>query len=110
MNAASAVNTGDEVVRDISQIMRPHLHPAAGSARDRVLAEKKKTGARNDRDVSPEPTRPVVKGTIFERLTDSKLYTGHHKHRFDQVMNVLFKMMNFVFKKMDLWSRIRARV
>ena len=80
-NAPTAVDTGDEVVRDISQLMRPHLHPAAGSARQKVLSEKAQAGTR--RDVSPEPTRAEVKGTIFERLTDAKLYTGHHKHRFD---------------------------
>lgn len=82
-NAPAAVETGDDIVRDISQLMRPHLHPAAGSARQKVLAEKSPRG-RAGREVSPEPTRPEVKGTIFERLTDAKLYTGHHKHRFDQ--------------------------
>jgi hypothetical protein len=83
VNAPTAVDTSDEVVRDISQLMRPHLHPAAGSARQKVLAQKSPR-SRAEREVSPEPTRPEVKGTIFERLTDSKLYTGHHKHRFDQ--------------------------
>ena len=82
-NAPTAVETGDDVVRDISQLLRPHLHPAAGSARQKVLAENSQR-ARAGREISPEPTRPQVKGTIFERLTDAKLYTGHHKHRFDQ--------------------------
>ena len=82
VNAPTAVDTGDEVVRDISQLMRPHLHPAAGSARQQLLAQRSPR-SRADSEVSPEPTRPEVKGTIFERLTDSKLYTGHHKHRFD---------------------------
>ena len=83
LNAPTVVDTGDEVVRDISQLMRPHLHPAAGSTRQKV-PDQKSPRSRDHREVSPEPTRPEVKGTIFERLTDSKLYTGHHKHRFDQ--------------------------
>ena len=85
----STVSTGDETVRDISQIMRPNLHPAAGSGASSFHQDAKPPPVEPTSPLSPDgkeakPTVPEVDGTIFERLTDSKLYTGHHKHRFDQ--------------------------
>ena len=62
----------------ISQLMRPDFYATDGGG-----SSAKKGGAKGAQDLTPEPTRPETEGTIFERLTDSRLYTGHHKHRFD---------------------------
>jgi hypothetical protein len=59
----------------ISQIMRPHLKAAA----ELGLLIKASSPSKPGSDI----TQPDTEGTIFARLTDSRLYTGHHKHRFD---------------------------
>ena len=66
----------DGKVTCISQLMRPDFYASDGGG-------GKKGGARRTQERSLEPTRAETEGTIFERLTDASLYTGHHRHRFD---------------------------
>ena len=39
--------------------------------------------------VVPVLQRPRTEGTIFEKLTDTRRYTGSHKHRNDQAMHAI---------------------
>jgi hypothetical protein len=69
-------------VHDISQIMRPNLHqspakganPNAAKATESTKTAPKKKGAAKKKKDGP---------SIFDKLTDSSLYTGAHKQRFD---------------------------
>jgi len=69
-------------VTDLSQIMRPNLHQSAakGSSPNAAKAtEMTKSGKRT----SGSPKKKKDGPSIFDKLTDSSLYTGAHKQRFD---------------------------
>jgi hypothetical protein len=101
---------GEDRIMDISQLMRPNLHPAIATDAEAAQAVARVGGSRSARRASspsPSPrgqrgasggaaqctvptevTRVETEGTIFERLTDTRLYTGAHKHRFDHATGV----------------------
>lgn len=89
-------------IKDLSQITRPNLHPdaMAGAHKEKVAHPiRAPSPSVRRRSVSAQPARPASvaetkpasdgrrsaerKGSIFERLTDAKLYTGSHKERFN---------------------------
>ena len=62
---------------------RPHVRPQRDLERVQGLSPRKTTSP--DRPASSQRRRIPIEGNggIFDKLTDPALFTGHHKHRFD---------------------------
>ena len=81
-DAASGIEYGSGKVNDISQILRPPSKSATKPlAAYQVSTTHNEKGAAKAGIVSPKKKKDG--SSIFDKLTDPKLYTGAHKLRFD---------------------------
>eukprot|EP01113_Clastostelium_recurvatum_P032364 TRINITY_DN4150_c0_g1_i1.p1 TRINITY_DN4150_c0_g1~~TRINITY_DN4150_c0_g1_i1.p1 ORF type:complete len:231 (-),score=71.51 TRINITY_DN4150_c0_g1_i1:50-682(-) len=71
-----------DVPRDLSDMTRPALHAAPRAKASPSSSSPSSAGASSSSPAKPKTTK-AAKSEILDRLTDPKLYTGAHKHRFD---------------------------
>lgn len=75
-DAASGQEYGASKVNDLSQILRP------GNSKVKPLAAHQVSTTTEKAATSTTPKKKKDGPSIFDKLTDPKLYTGAHKHRF----------------------------